>query len=1310
MFLAVLSISIGTKVMAQCPDFTNLTGPNVKAYTGFTQRFSGWGAEGQYGNPFQTEGVVNGRHTIITTQAYDKNTDYLLPMLPPGVSKVIKLGNDDIGAEAEALRYRFTVDGGSPILMLNFAVVLQDPEHVPWSQPGFTTRVTDPTKTPDSQGSYPLVSSCGIYDVRANKTDPAYNWYQTKDPFYGIAWRPWSKTAIDLSSYAGKEVVVEFVTRDCDLTGHFGYAYFALSCESNRINIDCSQAASNGGRFTLSAPEGFMSYLWSDGQTGHTAEFKLSELVSPVITCEITTLTGCTFTLYTSVTNKVVAPLPDEINATICEGETYSNPAYDIYDYVPLQTGTNTSEWTVTDVLSCIKKVVRLNINVVERYNRMAQTLCMGQEFTQYAKFTKIPRYPNPGLYSDTVLVGTVGSCNKYDIMTLTVSGDLPPQITIDGDNSPCSGEEVTYSFSGAGSLAGVEWEWVLPSNVKLIRGNRTQSEQITVFFKDNTPGTITLIAKTGCGDIPFNLQVNPKQSYDIQLKEQVCQGDVFNKHGFDLGVQKNLGLFRYSKDLKTAQGCDSTITLTLNVIPLPVVEIVPKDTLLCIPGSEVTLWAVVDGMGGPGGGSTSSGECDGDYTSVQLSDLSSLPKIFIFDCDIEYEWAVSTAPGTIISTDPYLTVNPTQTTTYILTVTRGGCPVTAKQTVLVEQGFVAVVLNEAICEGDTYSNTTYGIIGKTTAGTYTNTFTQGECEVTVKVNLAVNPKKQTIFGPYNVCQGERYVGHGFDFTPVAAGMWESDPKYYYTSKGCDSTVVLRLNVMPAKYTTVKDTVCQFEPYTGKGFSLSEQNSSGMQTHRKNLSTSLGCDSVVTLELYVVPVSQPDFGAGTPAAGMIPLTNWSIVYDESDVAGWEWYLGSAGTPFATTKNASLPGTPGNSYTVTLVKLSKSGCDTKITHTVLYPVVTDLIEANNDRAITRPSISVPIEILAGGVKGKGKDIFNPVIPVTISIVGNPGNGTVSINNVTQTAIYTPNNGFEGVDVFEYKICYSGTSICDQAKVFVLVFEYERMTCDDVEIINFEGDHRWSDTEPIILSPCEKAGGVEINGVCWAKTNLGENGQFAASESANSALYQWGRKTDGHQVRTSTVYGTEGPLGGANLDLDGQIANGTAAYGLFIKNRYAAPNDWRTPQNNNLWNSGTESASVKNISADPCPADWRVPTQTELLKLTETAKVSKTWVTNYKGVTGLSGYTLSNVGGSPSGVLFLPITGWRHAHNGVLGEYIDNGYYWSSTATGTNAYFLNFNSSTFSVLSIKTDFQQYRVSGQAIRCVYIVPDEE
>ena len=181
---------------AQCPNFTDLGSSNVTCYYGTVA------------DPMLDTGVVYGRHTLITQQGTDPRTGGLLPLLPPGESAVIKLGNENAHAKAEALVYTFTVDPDQPILILKYAVVMQDPEHDTFSQPRFTIKLLD--------NHNELLDSCMKYDVISGNDIPGFQ------SFGNIRWRPWTINGFDLSDYSGQTVKLQVTTFDCWYGGHYG--------------------------------------------------------------------------------------------------------------------------------------------------------------------------------------------------------------------------------------------------------------------------------------------------------------------------------------------------------------------------------------------------------------------------------------------------------------------------------------------------------------------------------------------------------------------------------------------------------------------------------------------------------------------------------------------------------------------------------------------------------------------------------------------------------------------------------------------------------------------------------------------------------------------------------------------------------------------------------------------------------------------------------------------------------------------------------------------------------------------------------
>jgi hypothetical protein len=132
-----------------------------------------------------TTGIVPGRHTIMTNiTAKDPHTNNLLSLIPPGYAYSARLGNDNTGAQAEGLSYTLTVGANNSLFIYNFAVVLEDPNHIATQQPRFQIRVTDQLGQ--------LIHACTEYTVVAAATIPDFQSWGT------IRWRDWTTVGLDL--------------------------------------------------------------------------------------------------------------------------------------------------------------------------------------------------------------------------------------------------------------------------------------------------------------------------------------------------------------------------------------------------------------------------------------------------------------------------------------------------------------------------------------------------------------------------------------------------------------------------------------------------------------------------------------------------------------------------------------------------------------------------------------------------------------------------------------------------------------------------------------------------------------------------------------------------------------------------------------------------------------------------------------------------------------------------------------------------------------------------------------------------------
>jgi uncharacterized protein (TIGR02145 family) len=182
---------------------------------------------------------------------------------------------------------------------------------------------------------------------------------------------------------------------------------------------------------------------------------------------------------------------------------------------------------------------------------------------------------------------------------------------------------------------------------------------------------------------------------------------------------------------------------------------------------------------------------------------------------------------------------------------------------------------------------------------------------------------------------------------------------------------------------------------------------------------------------------------------------------------------------------------------------------------------------------------------------------------------------------------------------------------------------------------------------------------LTGKTWMDRNLGASQVATSSTDANSYgdLYQWGRKSDGHQCRNSATTTTL-----SSSDQPG--------HGDFIVPS-SSPYDWRSPQNTNLWQG------VNGVN-NPCPSLYRLPTETEI----NAERLS--WSSN-------------NAAGAFASPLKMPVAGYRDGSGGSLSDVGSFGFYWSSTVSGTYARYLFFDSSNAYMSTF------YRADGVSVRCL-------
>lgn len=288
----------------RCINFVDLHNPAMVTCTYGTTDHAGYDVSGQHA--YDNIGVIDygpdkeQRHKVIWDRnATDPRTGNKLKQVSPRDFASVRLGNWEVGRGAESVKYRYVVDEDNPILLLNYAIVMEDPKHSANEQPRFVLEVLN-------QEGELIDPQCGYCNFAADATRGG--WKKEGIGINAVTWKDWTITGLDLSGYVGEEVQVRVTTYDCFESQHYGYAYFSFGCAKKEIEvIGCASSDS----VVLAAPEGF-SYIWTkSGKFLSTSRtLKLNPDDSGNYTCLLTNMeNGCSFQMHATIDPTM--PMPD---------------------------------------------------------------------------------------------------------------------------------------------------------------------------------------------------------------------------------------------------------------------------------------------------------------------------------------------------------------------------------------------------------------------------------------------------------------------------------------------------------------------------------------------------------------------------------------------------------------------------------------------------------------------------------------------------------------------------------------------------------------------------------------------------------------------------------------------------------------------------------------------------------------------------------------------------------------------------------------------------------------------------------------
>lgn len=527
-------------------------------------------------------------------------------------------------------------------------------------------------------------------------------------------------------------------------------------------------------------------------------------------------LNGCDSIISLNLT--ILPEVVTNLTESICEDETYSvgSSTYNI-------SGSYTN--ILTAATGC-DSTVNLALTVLPiPQTTLSATICQGAGYAVGSS-----NYTASGAYTDILTAGN--GCDSLVFLSLTV---VPPT-EYPLSASICTGQTYPvgsslYSTNGIyrdtlSNSIGCDSIVVLTLSVADILEETLdisicESETYTV--GSNTYNQTGLydnffITNTGCDSV-LHLNLTVFDEPETNLTISICDGESFGVGSSTYTTSGN-----FVNVLTAASGCDSVVNLALTVLDVPetaLVESICDGESYQVGSSSYTASGAFQDV------LVAANGCD-SIVSLALTVLN-VPQTSLVEsiCDGE-----SYQVGSSTYTTPGLYQD--------VLVAANGCDsiVDLALTVL---DVPETALTELICNGETY---TLGSTGYTTSGTYMDTFTAANgCDSIVTLNLTVAPTPTTLIDAA-ICTGGSYT--------VGSSVYNVAGTYtdiLTTSLGCDSTVVLDLEVTSFYETNLNIQICEGETYQ---VGSSVYSSTGV-FQDMFISQDL-CDSIVNLNLTVYPV------------------------------------------------------------------------------------------------------------------------------------------------------------------------------------------------------------------------------------------------------------------------------------------------------------------------------------------------------------------------------------------------------------------------------------------------------------------------
>jgi hypothetical protein len=531
----------------------------------------------------------------------------------------------------------------------------------------------------------------------------------------------------------------------------------------------------------------------------------------------ITNAAGCDSIITLQLS--IASPTAASISSSICPGQTYSFGSQSL-------TNAGTYTLTITNAAGC-DSVITLSLSVLQHTSStQSASICSGQSFIFGSQSLS-----NPGSY--TLTVPNAVGCDSVITLLLSVKPTSVKNVSI----GLCSGQSYSFgnqtitnsgtyvnTFSNAQGCDSVVTLNVTVASTITQTVNSTLCQGQTLNFGGQTLSTAGTYSHTyqsagGCDStVTLNLTVGQPSASTINVA--LCQGQTYTFFGQTLN---NSGT--YTHTLPNDSGCDSVITLTINVNQPQTVNLTAS---ICQGQTYTFDNQTLSTAGTFSKTQTGSNGCDSTTTlTLTIKQTSS----YTFDASVCQGQTYTFGNQTLSTAGTY-----TQTLT-----NANGCDSLVTLQLSINSPSSASI-SASICAGQSYA---FGSQSLTTAGTFNRTIPNAVgCDSVITLQLSViQPANSSL--SVSICQGQSYTFGSQTLT--TAGTYS---RTIGSAAGCDSIITLNLTVKQISSSSIQTSICQGQSYT-----FGNQTITTAGTYSRTISNAAGCDSVITL---ILTVNQPN--------------------------------------------------------------------------------------------------------------------------------------------------------------------------------------------------------------------------------------------------------------------------------------------------------------------------------------------------------------------------------------------------------------------------------------------------------------------